>query len=245
MSANRELIEHLGVHLTEHKRERIRAVLAERTRHLTVLLEDVNQPHNASACLRSCDCFGIQDVHVIERRHPFQPEIDVAMGSNKWLSIHRYHRPESALETLRARGYSLVATSPRADGDTPATLPLDRPVALLFGSEHKGLSDPILEAADGSLRLPTYGFTESLNLSVALALALSRLVERLRETELDWRLGEAERAELTLAFYRRQIARHDLLEEAFWEGRSDPEHPTEEILDDAAATLISRPPRPY
>ena len=103
-TVRQELIDYLGNHLTGNKRDKIRAALGERTRHLTVLLEDLNQPHNASACLRSCDCFGVQDVHVIERRHPFQPDNDVAMGSNKWLSIHRYHQPESALETLRARG---------------------------------------------------------------------------------------------------------------------------------------------
>lgn len=237
MTAGRELIDHLGAHLTENKRERIETVLAERTRRLTVLLEDVNQPHNASACLRTCDCLGVQDVHVVERRHPFQPDRDVALGSNKWLSIHRYHRPESALETLRARGYRLVATSPRAEGDTPATLPLDRPVALLFGSEHRGLSAPVLEAAERTLRLPLYGFTESYNLSVALALVLARLVERLREWPAAWRLDEAEREELTLQFYRRLLARHDLIEEAFWEGRcvsdqesdSDPDAGADEV----------------
>ncbi len=219
MTADQELIEFLGRHLTENKREKIRAVLTQRTRHLTVLLEDLNQPHNASACLRSCDCFGIQDVHVVERRHPFQPDHDVAMGSHKWLTVHRYHRPESAIETLRARGYRLVATSPNAAGDTPATLPLDRPLALLFGSEHRGLSDPVLAAAERTLRLPMYGFTESFNISVTLALAVSRLVERLRESGLDWRLSEPEKEELTLKFYRRQIARHDLLEEEFWAER--------------------------
>lgn len=222
MTTQRELIEYLGSHLTENKREKIRAALAERTRHFTVVLEDINQPHNASACLRSCDCFGLQDVHVIERRHPFEADNDVALGSNKWLTIHRYHQPESALETLKARGYCLVATSPNIEGDTPATLPIDRPVALLFGSEHKGLTDRLFGAAERTLRLPMYGFTESFNISVTLALALSRLIERLRESDLDWHLSEIEKEELTLKFYRRLIARHDLLEELFWQNRPVP-----------------------
>lgn len=221
MTADQELIEHLGRHLTENKRERIREVLSERTRHLTVLLEDVNQPHNAAACLRSCDCFGIQDVHIVERRHPFEPDNQVSMGSSKWLTLHRYHRPESAIETLRRRGYRLVATSPNLDGDEPATLPLDRPVALLFGSEHKGLTASTMDATESTLRLPMHGFTESLNISVTLALVVSRLSERLRQSGIDWRLGDAEKEELTLKFYRRLIARHDLLEEEFWAGRAD------------------------
>lgn len=219
MTANQELIDYLGSRLTENKREKIRAVLGERTRHLTVLLEDLNQPHNASACLRSCDCFGVQDVHVVERRHPFRPDNEVAMGSSKWLTVHRYHRPESAIETLRSRGYLLVATSPNVDGDTPATLPLDRPVAILFGSEQQGLGEASCAAADRTLRLPMHGFTESFNISVTLALVVSRLVERLRESKVAWRLDEAEKEALTLTFYRRLIARHDLLEEDFWQGR--------------------------
>ncbi len=219
MTADQELIAHLGSHLTENKRDKIRAVLAERTRHFTVLLEDLNQPHNAAACLRTCDCFGLQDVHVVERRHPFDPDNQVAMGSSKWLTIHRYHQPGSAIETLRARGYQLVATSPVAEGHDPDTLPIDRPLALLFGSEHKGLTDPVFTSADHTLRLPMYGFTESFNISVTVALALSHLIERLRRSDLDWHLSEAEKEELTLKFYRRLIARHDLLEEEFWQNR--------------------------
>ncbi len=219
MTADQELTEFLGGFVTENKREKIERVLAERTRHLTVLLEDIYQPHNAAACLRSCDCLGVQDVHVVERGHTYRPKNGVALGSEKWLTMHRYHGAASAIETLKTHGYRLVATTPNEDGYTPATLPLDKPVALLFGTEEHGLSEKALAAADDTLRLPMHGFTQSYNISVTVALTLSRLTERLRESDIDWQLSEAEKSQLTLEFYRRIVKRHDLLEEQFWNER--------------------------
>ncbi len=220
MTADDELIEFLGRQITDNKREKIAAVLNERTRHFTVLLEDIYQPHNASACLRSCDCLGLQDVHIVERRNDYRPNNNVSMGSSKWLTLHHYHRPESAIETLKVKGYRLIATSPNEDGYDLLNLPIDKPVALLFGSEHKGLSDSAMAAAEGYLRIPMFGFTESFNISVTLALAISRLVERLRESALDWKLKDEEKKELTLRFYRSIVARHELLEQKFWESRN-------------------------
>jgi len=221
MTADEELTDFLGSHITDNKREKIVSVLNERTRHFTVLLEDIYQPHNASACLRSCDCLGLQDVHIVESRNDYRPNNNVSMGSSKWLTLHRYHRAEPAIETLEARGYRLIATSPNEDGYDLSTLPIDKPVALLFGSEHKGLSASALAAAEGYLRIPMYGFTESFNISVTLALAISRLVERLRAAGIAWQLSEAEKKELTLHFYRRIVTRHDLLEEKFREIRGE------------------------
>ncbi|MEQ1839777.1 MAG: RNA methyltransferase [Verrucomicrobiales bacterium] len=220
MTADDELIEFLGRQITDNKRGKIATVLNERTRHLTVLLEDIYQPHNASACLRSCDCLGLQDVHIVESRNDYRPNNNVSMGSSKWLTLHRYHRPESAIETLKVKGYRLIATSPNEDGYDLLNLPIDKPVALLFGSEHKGLSDSAMAAAEGYLRIPMFGFTESFNISVTLALAISRLVERLRESALDWKLKDEEKKELTLRFYRSIVARHELLEQKFWESRN-------------------------
>lgn len=217
MTADEEICNYLESYVTENKRDKIAEVLAERTRHLTVFLEDIYQPHNASACLRSCDCLGIQDVHIVEAKNHYRPNNGVSLGSSKWLSVYRYHQTGSCLETLRTRGYRLVATTPNVDGYDLTTLPLDRPVALIFGTEEQGLSDEALAAADDTLKLPMYGFTQSYNISVTVALTLSRLVERLRESDLEWRLSEKEKKELTLQFYRRIVKRHDLLEEAYWE----------------------------
>lgn len=219
MTANEELTAYLGDFVTENKREKIESVLAERTRHITVMLEDIYQPHNASACLRSCECLGVQDVHIVETRNEYRPNNEVSMGSSKWLSLHRYHSAASAIETVKNRGYRIVATTPNEEGYDLTTLPLDKPVALFFGTEEEGLTGEALEAADDTMRLPMYGFTQSYNISVTLAIALSQLVARMRELEVDWHLDETEKLELTLAFYRRIIKRHDLIEEKFWETR--------------------------
>ena len=221
MTANEELIEFLRDYVTPNKQKKIAAVLEDRTRHLALVLEDVYQPHNASACLRSCDCLGVQDIHVVERRNEYRPNTEISMGSAKWLTMHRYRQTRSCIDSVKKRGYRLVATTPNADGYDLLTLPLNQPVAIMFGTEEQGLSQEALEAADATLRLPMYGFTQSYNISISVALTLSRLVERLRNSDLSWKLDEADKKEMTLAFYRRIIRRHDLLEENFWANRPE------------------------
>ncbi|MDF1825493.1 MAG: RNA methyltransferase [Verrucomicrobiales bacterium] len=219
MTANEEITEYLADFITGNKQEKIARVLGERTRHLTIMLEDIYQPHNASACLRSCECLGLQDVHIVETRNEYRPNNEVSMGSSKWLTMHRYRTTASAIETVKNRGYRVVATTPNENGYDLTTLPLDKPVALLFGTEEEGLTDEALAAADGTMRLPMYGFTQSYNISVTVAVSLSQLIERLRQSNLDWRLTDAEKAELTLEFYRKIIKRHDLIEANFWDSR--------------------------
>ncbi|MDF1658257.1 MAG: RNA methyltransferase [Verrucomicrobiales bacterium] len=219
MTANEELTAYLADFVTEHKRDRIAEVLSERTRHFTVMLEDIYQPHNASACLRSCECLGVQDVHIVETRNEYRPNNEVSMGSSKWLTMHRYRTTKSALDTVKNKGYRIVATTPNEDGYDLTTLPLDQPVALLFGTEEEGLTEEALAAADDTMRLPMYGFTQSYNISVTVAVSLSQLVARLRLSGVEWKLSEEEIEELTLNFYRRIIKRHDLIEETFWETR--------------------------
>ncbi len=217
-----ELVEFLGGYVTENKRQKIEAALDYRTRHITIMLEEIYQPHNASACLRNCDCLGVQDVHIVENLNEYRPKPGVSMGSAKWLSLHRYRTAGAAMTTLRNRGYRIVATTPEVDGFTPATLPLDRPVALLFGTEERGLTDAAIAAADDTLRLPMYGFTQSFNVSVSVAIALYHLVERLHASSLDWHLAPEERARLTLEWYRRIVRRHETYEEAFWNQQASP-----------------------
>ncbi len=216
MTANQELINFLGQYVTGNKQQKMAEALEQRTRHLTVMLEDIYQPHNASACLRSCDCLGVQDVHIVERKHVYRPNRGVALGSSKWLSIQRYHTTLPCIETLKARGYQLVATTPNLGGHDLTSLPLDRPIALLMGTEEDGLSEEALTAADMTLQLPMYGFTQSFNISVTVAIAVSRLIERIRSENIEWRISKGEKQELTLEWYRRVIKRHELLEEEFW-----------------------------
>src|ERR1700722_12547389 len=138
------LIEELLSYVTDNKREKMHAVLENRTRYMTVVLEDLFQPHNASAALRTCDIFGVQDVHVVEAQHTFKAVPTIAMGATKWLNVHSYSSITDAINTLKERGYRIVATTPHTNSYTLPELPLDQKTALIFGSEQTGLSEAAL-----------------------------------------------------------------------------------------------------
>ncbi len=220
MTADEELINYLGQYITENKRSKIEAALEQRTRRVTILLEEVYQPHNASASLRNCDCLGIQDVHIVEHRHAYQPNPNVSMGSSKWLTLFRYQNSQVALEVLRNRGYRIVATTPHHPGYNTENLPLDQPLVLLFGTEEMGLKEDTILAADDHLCLPMYGFTQSFNVSVSVAIILSRIAERLRNEGGAWGLTEREKTELKLQWYRGIVTRHELLEKEYWDKKA-------------------------
>jgi len=186
------LLAHLEDFITTERKERFLEVLANRTKYLTVALEDVYQLHNASAVIRSCDVFGIQQAHLIEGRFGNRLDKKIAMGAQRWVDIHRHANSRECMQELRQRGYRIIATTPRADSTPLHSFVLDRPTALFFGTEKEGLSPEVLEEADGALYIPMFGFTESLNISVAAAIILQHLSNRLRHSQLPWGLTEAE-----------------------------------------------------
>lgn len=196
------LLDHLESMITEPRRARFSEVLAERTRHLTIVLEDIFQPHNASAVLRTCDCFGIQDVHIIENRNRYEVNPDVALGSSKWLSLYKYNRQEHntlrCFQELRSKGYRIIAATPHEHDLTPDTLDISRKFALVFGTELEGLTEEALAAADGYVRIPMVGFTESLNISVSAAILLHTLSNRIRNTVQGWQLTPDESRDIRL-----------------------------------------------
>ena len=213
------LLNFLLEYITPERKAKFEAVLSKRTRHLTVLLEDIFQPHNASAVLRSCDLTGVQDVHIIENNYIYDINPDVVVGSTKWLNLYKYNELPfntiQAYEKLHNKGYRIVATSPHHDGYTPETLPLDKPLALVFGTEKTGLSDYALQHADDLVRIPMVGFTESFNISVSAALLLYTLSRRLHTSDISWQLSRKEKDELLLQWCRNTIKRVEVLEETF------------------------------
>jgi tRNA (guanosine-2'-O-)-methyltransferase len=197
------LIEQLLSYVTDNKREKMHAVLKNRTRYVTVVLEDLFQPHNASAALRTCDIFGVQDVHVVEAKHTFKAVSTIAMGATKWLDVHSYTSIEGAITTLKARGYRIVATTPHTNSYTLPELPLDQKTALIFGSEQTGLSEAALAHADMFVKIPMYGFVESFNVSVSVALCLYDVIQRLHQSEVAWQLSEEEKQDIMLEWIQR------------------------------------------
>ena len=211
------LLEKFYEHISENKKTLFDSIIQQRTRHVTVALENIFQPHNASAVLRSCDCFGVQDVHVIENTNEYAPNREIDMGSSKWLNIQHYSETENntleCINKLKAKGYKIVATTPHENDSFIDELPVDQPVALLFGTEATGLSQLALDNADAFVKLPMYGFTESYNISVSVALALFNITERMRKTEnLNWQLSDEESVDIRLEWAKKVVKHSEKVE---------------------------------
>ncbi len=209
-------------YVSEHKKKLFQYILNHRTRFLTVVLEDIYQSQNASAVLRSCDAFGIQDVHVIENRNVFDVDKGVTIGSEKWLNVHRYrdkqvNNTETAYRKLRERGYRIVATTPHEKQvELPNFVP-EQPAALVFGTEKLGLTPYAIEQADEWLHIPMHGFSESFNISVSVALCLYHLRRYLDEQKDDWNLTREEKEVLYLHWLRKSVHRLPALDRKFKE----------------------------
>ena len=193
---------------SENKRQLFDRLVKNRTRHICVVLEDVFQSHNASAVLRSCDCFGVQDVHVIEDRNRYAPNSDVSMGSDKWVDYYKHPNIRQTYDELRAKGYRVVATLPHENDTMITDLDISRPTALVFGTELTGLTKEAVDYADAYVKVPMYGFTESFNISVCAALSLFCLTEKMRaDASIHWQLGEED--QLVLKLYWSMQVVHD------------------------------------
>jgi tRNA (guanosine-2'-O-)-methyltransferase len=217
----KDLINHLSEFVTAERLKLFDKVLEQRTSYITLVLEDIFQPQNASAVLRTCDCFGIQHIHIIENRNEFTVDREVAMGASKWLSLHKYNQNDQnsleTIKTLKKMGYRIVATSPHIKDQLLPEFDLSKgKVAIVFGSELPGISETILSEADEFMKIPMYGFTESFNISVSAAIVLYQLSQKLRnQSDIDWKLSDEERDEIKLAWLRATIKRSSLLEKKF------------------------------
>jgi tRNA (guanosine-2'-O-)-methyltransferase len=215
-----EFINYLSDLVSDSRKAKFDEVLNFRTRHLTIVLEDLYQPHNASAVLRSCDIFGIQDIHVVENKNAYTVHPDIALGSPKWLSVHKYKTHENnslkCIQELKQKGYRIVATTPHEKDCSVWDLPVDKPLALFFGTELTGISDTVREHADEFVKIPMFGFTESFNISVSAAICLHTLVTKLHQLEtVNWHLNDEEKEQLKLIWLKNSIRKVDLIEKDF------------------------------
>ena len=210
-----DLIAYLAQYVTPERWQRMEEVLAWRTRYVVMVLEDVYQPHNASAVLRSCEIFGVQDVHVIEKENVFRPNRDIALGAAQWLTLHRHRRTRQCLEALKEQGYQVAALTLRDDSVGINELSLERPVALCLGTEEEGLSREAHDLADTFVQLPMYGFTQSFNVSVTAALSLYTVARRLHKANVAWRLPDEEKRDLLLQWLQQSIPRGETVARHF------------------------------
>lgn len=206
---DKRLLNYLQSLLTERRKALFEKVLKERTRHFTVVLEDIYQKHNTSAVVRSCDVFGVQDLHIIENKYNSYVSNQVAKGAQKWIDFHEYNKQqnntENCIKTLRKSGYQIIATTPHNDSCLLNDFDITKKSAFVFGVEKEGVSDCILNNADGYLKIPMCGFTESLNISVAAAIILQSLTQRLKKSNVNWQLSEEEKEEKRLDWTKKTI----------------------------------------
>jgi tRNA (guanosine-2'-O-)-methyltransferase len=221
MSDDEKLVlRHLSQFVSDHKREFVEKVLATRTRNITVVLEDIFQSQNASAVIRTCECMGIQDVHIIENITKYSINPRVLKGSNKWIDIkHHASRTENntvvLFRELKKQGYKVLATDPGNKGIPIDDVSLESKVALVFGNELRGISHEAMSLSDERVRIPMYGFTESFNISVSAAICLNTLVSKLHLNGSFTGLSNEEKDQLKLKWYRKIVRKSDLIEREF------------------------------
>jgi len=216
----KKLINHLSQFITESRWGLLKEIIENRTKYITVVLEDIYQSHNASAVLRTADCFGIQDVHIIENINEYTISHDVALGASKWLNLKKYYQKENntvdAINKLKSEGYRIVATTPHTDDVDLEEFDLTKgKFALLFGSEQPGLTKLAMKNADEFLKIPMYGFTESFNISVSASIILHHLTHKLRDSEINWQLSDNEKDVVLVNWLKRTIKSGDLIIKEF------------------------------
>jgi len=204
-----DFLKYLEGFVTDKRKETFKKVLDERTKHFTVVLEDIYQPHNSSAVVRTCDIFGVQDVHVIQNKYSSKVSRYVAKGSQKWLDIKKYNQgannTQDCLDTLREEGYQIIATTPHNESCFLHEFDITKKAAFVFGVEKDGVSEYTMNQADGFLKIPMVGFTESLNISVAAAIILQDITTKLRASNIDWQLTTKEKELLYFDWVQKSI----------------------------------------
>lgn len=214
MEIDEKLLQALYSIITPEKISKFESIASERTRHVTVVVENLYQEHNASAVMRSCDCFGIQDLHVIEKDNKFSVNRDIALGAGQWVDHYHYtdklYPSSSCINSLKEKGYKIAATTPHTDAYTINNVPIEEPIAFLFGTEQTGLSEKALDLADYYVKIPMVGFTESFNISVSAALTINTIRTRLENfDDLNWKLSKDDQTKLKIEWCKKIIKNPD------------------------------------
>ena len=219
--SDKEIISHFSQYITEHKKSLIDTVLSQRTRHVTVVLEDIYQSQNASAVIRTCECMGLQDVHIVENKSKYQLNTRVLKGADKWMDLVRYrdknaNNTEKCFVKLRDKGYKILVTDPTPDGLSIYDIdPIQDKLAIVFGNELRGTSQYAIDHCDEKVKIPMYGFTESLNISVSVAICINTLITSLKKSSTNLGLTDEEKGAIKLIWYRKIVRGSAIIEREF------------------------------
>ena len=193
----RERLDYMTRFITDERRDVLQRTVSQRTHYMRILTENMFHPQNASAIMRHCEAFGIQQIHTVEDRCKFDPSVNIVRGTQKWVDVEHHETTTEALKALKSEGYRIVATTPHRCSATPETFDVTKgKFVLVFGTEHAGISDEVIEAADEFLMIPMCGMVESLNVSASAAILIYMLSERIRQSVDGWQLTDAEQLKL-------------------------------------------------
>ena len=193
----RERLDYMTKFITDERRDVLQRTVAQRTHYMRILTENMFHPQNASAIMRHCEAFGIQQIHTVEDRCKFDPSVNIVRGTQKWVDVEHHETTAEALAALKSEGYRIVATTPHRCSATPESFDVTKgKFALVFGTEHAGISDEVIEAADDFLMIPMCGMVESLNVSASAAILIYMLSERIRQSVDGWQLSDEEQLKL-------------------------------------------------
>ena len=212
---NNKVLEEFYKIISENKIKKYEYIASERTKHITVVMENIQKNHNASAVLRTCDCFGIQNLYAIEKSINYKINRDIALGAGNWVDLHSFYEGKSptqkCLKKLRTEGYQIIGTSPHSKKNI-TELNIQKPTALIFGTEKTGVSKSVINYSDELVKIPMYGFTESFNISVSAAIALNIIRTKLINSNINWRLSEEEQTLLKIKWCKKILKEGDKIE---------------------------------
>ncbi|MCZ2085730.1 MULTISPECIES: RNA methyltransferase [unclassified Kaistella] len=187
---NQKTFEYLQQFLTDERLEKINRFAPESSDFVLPVIEDVYQFRNAAAIVRSVEACGFHKIVAMESENQFNPNLRVTKGAETWVDVERLPHSLDSIKQIKNRGYKIVAVSPEKNATLLSDFQMTEPVALVFGTEAEGVTDEILDFSDETLAIPMYGFTRSFNVSVAAAICVYDLKQKLMRSNLDYKLSE-------------------------------------------------------
>ena len=216
-TSDTDYLNYLEGFITENRRDNFIKILQNRTKHFTIAIEDIFQLHNTSAVMRTCEVFGVQEMNVIEEKYGKSIDKEIALGAQKWVDVTRYSTTAKCINELKEKGYKIIATTPHECSCFMEDFDISQRSAIFFGTEKMGLSQEVMKHADGFIKIPMMGFTESLNISSSAAIIIQNITSRLRKSDIKWQLTEEEILEKRIDWARKTIKDIDFITQKYLE----------------------------
>ena len=215
MKTNQEIYDYLQQFLTEERLSKIEHFSKESSDFVLPVMEDVYQFRNAAAIVRSVEACGFHHVVALEEENVFNPNLKVTKGAETWVQVEKMPNNLDSLKEIKSRGYRILAVSPEKNATMLPDYEVKEPIALVFGTELEGVSDEILDFADETLAIPMFGFTKSFNVSVAAAICMYELKQKLIKSGIEYQLSEEKLLELKIRWAKNSIKSSEQILERF------------------------------